>query len=411
MRAGNYFAPNSVAIIDEELAKRFWPNGDALGGGISWSREGPWATVVGICATAQLKDLAEESKGTFYLPSYFQAATLVVRTSVEPRMLTSSIRDQVLAVDPNQPVFDVKTMEERVAMTLETRRFAVVLLGIFGSLALMLAGIGLYGVLAFAVSHRTREIGIHLALGAQPRDVLVMVIKQGMLLVVLGALLGVGGSFCLDAPDADPVVRRQSTDPVTFVLVPLLLAESDSLPAISRRDEQQKSILWWPYATSREATIEDGRRRLEFRARRKEDVMLGTLKQNIVYGLRTLLKSPGFTLTSVLTLALGIGATTAIFSVVYTTLFEPMPYPKPDQLVVLWSKTAEGRTQVSTADFFDWKKQSNSFQYLEAWSGGLINISTSDRPQQVEGSIMTPGFNTMTGSKIFLGRRLSSRGW
>ena len=70
MRAGNYFAPNSVAIIDEELAKRFWPNGDALGGGISWGKEGPWATVVGICATAQLKDLTEQSKGTFYLPAY-----------------------------------------------------------------------------------------------------------------------------------------------------------------------------------------------------------------------------------------------------------------------------------------------------------------------------------------------------
>jgi len=132
--------------------------------------------------------------------------------------------------------------------------------------------------------------------------------------------------------------------------------------------------------------------------------MLGTLKQNVIYGLRTFLKSPGFTLTSVLTLALGIGATTAIFSVVYTTLFEPMPYPKPEQLVVVWSKTAEGRTSVSTADFFDWRKRSNSFQSLEAWSGGNINISTSDRPQQVEGSIMTPGFNTLTGNKMVLGR-------
>src|SRR5215204_479218 len=132
--------------------------------------------------------------------------------------------------------------------------------------------------------------------------------------------------------------------------------------------------------------------------------MLGTLKQNMVYGLRTLLKSPGFTITSVLTLALGIGATTAIFSVVYTTLFEPMPYPKPDQLVVVWSKNAEGRTEVSSADFLDWKKRSKSFQRLEAWSGGNINISTSDRPQQVEGSIMTPGFNTLTGSGMFLGR-------
>ena len=132
MRAGNFFAPDSVAIIDEELAKRFWPNGEALGGGISWSREGPWATVVGIVATAQLRDLTEESKGTFYLPAYFQSSTLVVRTSGDPRSLTPAIREQVLAVDKNQPVFDVKTMDERVATTLETRRFAVVLLGIFG---------------------------------------------------------------------------------------------------------------------------------------------------------------------------------------------------------------------------------------------------------------------------------------
>ena len=132
--------------------------------------------------------------------------------------------------------------------------------------------------------------------------------------------------------------------------------------------------------------------------------MLSTLKQNIVYGFRTLLKSPGFSVTSVLTLALGIGATTAIFSVVYTTLFEPMPYPKPDQLVVVWSKTADGRTEVSSADFFDWKQRTRSFQYLEAWTGGEVNISTNDRPQQVLGSAMTTGFNRLTGNQIMLGR-------
>ena len=129
------------------------------------------------------------------------------------------------------------------------------------------------------------------------------------------------------------------------------------------------------------------------------------LKQNIRYNFRTLLKSPAFTITAVLTLALGIGATTAIFSVVYTTLFEPLPYPKPDQLVVVWSKPAGAeRTETSPADFFEWRKRSKSFQSLEAWSGGQINISTSDHPQQVLGSIMTPGFHSMTGSKIFLGR-------
>jgi putative ABC transport system permease protein len=224
MRAGNYFAPNSVAIIDEELAKRFWPNGDALGGGISWSHDGPWATVVGICATAQLKDLTEEAKGTFYLPAYLELSTLVVRTAGDPKPLTAAIREQVLAVDPNQPVYDVKTMDERVAVTLETRRFAVVLLGVFGALALILAAIGLYGVLAFAVSQRTREIGIHMALGARARDVLLMVIRQGMSLVVVGVVFGVAGAFALTRLMRSLLFEVGPTDSLTFVLVSLLLA-------------------------------------------------------------------------------------------------------------------------------------------------------------------------------------------
>lgn len=133
--------------------------------------------------------------------------------------------------------------------------------------------------------------------------------------------------------------------------------------------------------------------------------MLATLKQNITYGLRTLLKNPGFMITAVLTLALGIGATTAIFSVVFTTLFEPMPYPKPDQLVVVWSKVPNSpRSEVSPGDFFEWKKRSQSFQFLEAWTGGPCNVSTNEHPEQVLGSIMTPGFNTMTGARMLLGR-------
>jgi putative ABC transport system permease protein len=223
MRAGDYFAPNSVAIVDEELAKRYWPNGDALGGGISWSKEGPWATVVGICATAQLKDLTEKSKGAFYLPSYSQSSTLVVRTSGDPRSLIPAIREQVLAVDPNQPTYDVKTMEERLALTLEARRFAVVLLGIFGALALVLAAIGLYGVLAFAVSQRTREIGIHMALGARAVDVLLMVIRQGMALVFVGVGLGMLGAYALTRTIRSLLFEVAPTDLMTFVIAPLLL--------------------------------------------------------------------------------------------------------------------------------------------------------------------------------------------
>ena len=223
MRARNYFAPNSVAIIDEELAKRFWPNGDALGGGISWSAEGPWATVVGICATAQLKDLTEESKGTFYLPSYFQSSTIVVRTSTDPRSLAGAIKNEILAVDKNQPVYDVKLMNERVASTLETRRFAVLLLTIFSGFALLLAAIGLYGVLAFMVSQRTREIGIHIALGAQRSNVMKMVVRQGMILVGVGVTLGVAGAYVATRVIESLLFEVSPRDPLTYGVIALLL--------------------------------------------------------------------------------------------------------------------------------------------------------------------------------------------
>jgi putative ABC transport system permease protein len=148
----------------------------------------------------------------------------VVRTAGDPKPLTAAIREQVLAVDPNQPVYDVKTMDERVAVTLETRRFAVVLLGVFGALALILAAIGLYGVLAFAVSQRTREIGIHMALGARARDVLLMVIRQGMSLVVVGVVFGVAGAFALTRLMRSLLFEVGPTDSLTFVIVSLLLA-------------------------------------------------------------------------------------------------------------------------------------------------------------------------------------------
>ena len=224
MRAGNYFAPNSVAIIDEELAKRYWPNGDALGGGLSWSEDGPWATVVGICATAHLRDLTEDSKGTLYLPSYFSSSTLVVRTAGDPHALASAVREQVLAVDSNQPIYDVKTMDERVALTLGTHRFAVVLLAIFGAVALLLAAIGLYGVLAFTVSQRTREIGIRMSLGARGRDVLLMVVRQGMSLVLVGIALGLLGAYALTRTVRSLLFEVAPTDALTFLIVPLLLA-------------------------------------------------------------------------------------------------------------------------------------------------------------------------------------------
>src|SRR5438552_15320784 len=131
--------------------------------------------------------------------------------------------------------------------------------------------------------------------------------------------------------------------------------------------------------------------------------MWGVLRQNLSYSIRTLLKNPGFTVTAVLTLALGIGATTAIFSVVYA-VFEPMPYPKPDQLVMVWSKVRGGRNSVTPGDFIEWGRRSTSFQGMAAWSGASFNVATADRPEQVTGSQRTPGFFTMEGLPMLFGR-------
>src|SRR5919106_4761913 len=131
--------------------------------------------------------------------------------------------------------------------------------------------------------------------------------------------------------------------------------------------------------------------------------MLSTLKQNISFALRTLFKNKGFTFTAVLTLALGIGATTAIFSVVYA-VFEPMPYPNSDQLVMVWAKVPGGRNAVPISDFLEWRKRSTSFQAMNAWSGTSFNVATEDRPEQVPGSRRTPGFFTMEGLPMLLGR-------
>src|SRR6266481_4357650 len=131
---------------------------------------------------------------------------------------------------------------------------------------------------------------------------------------------------------------------------------------------------------------------------------MANLARNIRFGLRLLGKNLGFTSVALLALILGIGANTAIFSVVYATLLSPMPYPHPDQLVVVWSKINGDRNGVSAGDFLDWKSQSTSFQSICAWTGGSYSLSTSDHPELIQTRLVTPGFNDMVGTPFFLGR-------
>jgi len=219
-------APGS-AILNETLAARLWPNEDALGKRVSVTGpEGPFLEVVGVARDSKYRTLGETPRPYVYLPlaqSYDPKMTLVVRTTGEPKAITPIVREQIRALNPNLPIAGVQTLREQIELTLLPSQIAAWTLGGFGALALLLAGIGIYGVVSYAAAQRTREIGVRMALGAKEKDVLGLVLWDG--LIVIGAGLAIG---LLLAAAATRVIAAflygvGATDPLTFVAVPLLL--------------------------------------------------------------------------------------------------------------------------------------------------------------------------------------------
>src|ERR1700739_1292135 len=128
------------------------------------------------------------------------------------------------------------------------------------------------------------------------------------------------------------------------------------------------------------------------------------LLRNLKFSLRMLLRNPGITLTVLLTLALGVGANTAIFTVDYATMLQPLPYPKPQQLVMVWSRVKDYHNVVAAGDYLDWKRDNSTFQDMVAWTGGTFNLATADQPEKVTGQYLAPGFFKMLGLPLFMGR-------
>ncbi len=213
----------SVVVIDEALAKIFWGHQSPLGKQLGWGDRGPWASIVGVVGTVRSGDLAEESKGTIYFPYHAPGMTLVVRTASDPRPFVAAIRQQVQGVDPDQPVYDVKTMDERVAASVERRRFSAMLLGLFAGLALVLALMGLNGVITYLVAQRTHEIGVRMALGAQPGGVLRLVLSQALVMAATGVVTGLIAALFVTRLLANQLYGVQPADPMTFLVVPALL--------------------------------------------------------------------------------------------------------------------------------------------------------------------------------------------
>jgi len=221
-------APPAV-VVNQVFARKFWPGEDPIGKRIRWGGWGvEWLNVIGVVGDVRTSSLETEAAPTCYMPIFQVSRTrrnvvFIARTSGDPASLVGAIRDRIRAVDEELPVYDVRTMDNVIAESVEQRRFAMLLISIFAAVALLLASVGLYAVMSNLVAQRTREIGIRIALGARRIDVLTLVVRQGAVLAMIGVGLGLVSSFALTRMMQSLLFGVSATEPLVFIVVPLLL--------------------------------------------------------------------------------------------------------------------------------------------------------------------------------------------
>lgn len=220
-----------VIVVDKVLADKYWPGQDPLGKRISRGGDDKNPTlwiIVGVVAPIKFQSLEENvQKETLYFPFAQQTPgnlSLVVKTAGDPTLLTAAVREAVKSADPEQPVFDVKTMQQRMDDVAQSRRAPMVLLGLFSGVALLLAVLGVYGVLAFSVAQRTSEFGVRIALGATSGDIARLVLRQGARLVLIGIVSGLVGYLALSSIVGKLLYGIAATDPLTLAVAPVVLA-------------------------------------------------------------------------------------------------------------------------------------------------------------------------------------------
>jgi putative ABC transport system permease protein len=235
LREGRFFTDRDtqpatrLVIVNEELARRQWPGQNPIGKRLKvWGTGYPWLTVVGVVGNVRTEWPASDFRQEFYLP-YTQypwdlaPRHFIVRTALNPTAVAAAIQREVTALDKDQPISDVRTLEQVVGEAVGPQRFAMMLLGAFAALALVLASVGIYGVMAYSVSQRTHEIGIRMTLGANRGNVLGMVVGEALVLALIGAGLGLAGALGLTRLLSSLLYTVRPTDPLTFALVALVL--------------------------------------------------------------------------------------------------------------------------------------------------------------------------------------------
>ena len=220
-----------VVIVNEAFVRRLMPAvkspAEAIGKRVSWGHEkGPFKRIVGVARDGKYFNIAEEPRTFIWAPltqDYMSMGAIMVRTTGNPESMFAAVRGEVQALDPNLPLFDVTTLTEHMRLALFPAKIAAMVLGVFGLVALLLSAIGIYGITSYAVSQRTHEIGIRMALGAQLGDVLRLVLNHGLKLTLIGAAIGLIGAYLATRAITSVLYGVSATDPLTFVSVSVLL--------------------------------------------------------------------------------------------------------------------------------------------------------------------------------------------
>jgi predicted permease len=236
LRRGRFFNEQDditkpvVVIVDEYMADQLWPGQDPIGKRIhvvELPSKDSWQTVVGVVGRVKQDSLDSNPRIAFYL-SHTQfptrALTVALRSRTDPAAMLSSTKSELRSLDPDLPMYRVRTMEQQVNESLARRRFFTLLLGVFASVALVLAAIGVYGVMAYLVNRGTRELGIRIALGASQRNILSLVVRQGMALAFSGVMIGLAAALLLTRLIRSLLFGVEATDPITFAGISLSLA-------------------------------------------------------------------------------------------------------------------------------------------------------------------------------------------
>jgi predicted permease len=224
--AGDTDKSPQVVLVDQKMADRFWPRSDAVGKRIRRNDKSPWLTIAGVVGIVKQYGLDTDTRMVvYYAHSQHPGGSmfLVARTTSNPASVADAIVQQVRAIDPDVPVYDIATMQQRVHESVARQRFAMTMLGAFAFFAMILAAVGVYGVMSFMVTQGTPDIAIRMALGAQRNSILSLVFQQGMALAFIGTAMGLIGAFSLTRLMGGLLFGVSATDPLTFVGVAVLL--------------------------------------------------------------------------------------------------------------------------------------------------------------------------------------------